>query len=154
MSADASRIRWQLVAAFAATFVSAVALAQLLGHLWLGLLPVNRMDLGALGMLVVTPVVSLLVFVGAFLGSRDGARATASAARWAGSGIAVPLVVGFELVEFWSTFIGPAPWFMLIAMAVWCIGAPWYFMRANNALLTDAYNSPLRAQYGAAKRER
>ena len=138
MSASASRIKRQLVAAFAATFLGASVLAVLLGHVWLGLLPMNRVDLWAFGLLVVTPVVSLLVFVGAFLGSRDGTNATVLAPRWAGVVVAVPLVVGFEIVEFWSTFMGQAPWFIFIAMAVWCVGAPWYFMRANSALLTDA----------------
>ena len=143
----------QLVAAFVASFLILSAVAVLLGHVWFGL-PMPRMDLWALGLIIVTPIVCLLVFVGAFLGSRHGTRATVSAARLAGIIVAVPLILGFEVVEVWSTFVGPAPWFIFIAMAVWCVGAPWYFMRANSALLTDAYPAALRASSGAAKRER
>jgi len=145
----------QLVAAFAATFLGGFALAMLLGHVWFGL-PMPRTDLWALGMVIVTTILSLLVSVGAFLGSRRDTRATVPAARWAGIFIAVPIVVAFETVEFWSTFVGPAPAPLLVftAVVVWCVGAPLYFMRANSALLSGAYPAALRASSGAAKRER
>jgi hypothetical protein len=153
MNAGASRTIQQLLMAFAVAFIAVSALALLVDRVWLRFLPMTRIDSWALGLSVVTVILCLLVFVGAFYGGRHSSTATVRAARWAGIIVAVPLVVGFEIVEFWSTFIGPAPWLIFIAMVLWCVGAPWYFMRANSALLTDAYLA-LRASSGAAKRER
>jgi hypothetical protein len=148
MNATTAHVR-HLMAAFATTFVALSALAMLVGQVWFDLTPVSRIDRWAFGLLISTAIASVLVFFGSFLGSRQRAN-TVSAARWAGIIVAIPLVAGFELVEYWSTFIGPAPWFIFTAMAMCSVVGPWFLMRGNSALLTDAYSSPR----GAAKRGR
>ena len=152
MNAATVHVR-HLMAAFAATFVALSTLAMLVGQMWFALRPISRIDLWAFGLLSSTAILSVLVFLGGFLGSRQRAN-TVSAAWWVGIIVAIPLVVCFELVEYSSTFIGPAPWFMFTAMAFWSVAGPWYLTRANSALLTGTYTSPLRAQHGAANRGR
>ena len=50
----------------------------------------------------------------------------------------------------WAVALGALITWFVIFLGLWYVGLR--RMRSNSALLTDTYNSPLRAQRGAAKR--
>jgi hypothetical protein len=82
-----------------------------------------------------------------------------SASYWLRKAVAWVLVFGSSL---WLLMGGPVyePWYssssiaLLLVASIWYAAAPKESITPNSALLTDTYSSPLRAQHGAAERER
>ena len=67
-----------------------------------------------------------------------------------------PLLLPFVLAYLASVQLGVtfSPWNLAPAALVAVVVFYLWPMRSNSALLSDTYSSPLRAQHGAAKRER
>jgi hypothetical protein len=78
---------------------------------------------------------------------------------WPRKGVSWLLVFGSSI---WLLFGGPIyePWYssgsvaMLLIASIWYAAVPRDAITPNSASVTDAYSSPLRAQGGAAQRER
>jgi hypothetical protein len=82
-----------------------------------------------------------------------------SVAYWPRKGLSWVLVLGASI---WLLFGGPfyEPWYssgsvaLLLVASIWYGAVPSIAITPNSASVTDAYSSPLRAQGGAAQRER